>query len=390
MNGHGNQTLPTATVSPARLRLCQPTQRPIYMAGEKISTAWGWCKVTGRFGQRHQDALEVFMWCAEAVREIEDGGVELLVDPARVRRTMSDSGYSLGRLRILIDDLMGVTIELKVTNGLWVLGGLLDHVKESPATKPNPLDRGTRRRLWRVRLGVAFVQLIKNDVPLHYDPAPIARLQSGVSQAVARHVLSHSSQPNGGWKLDGLIEAVCGELESTSLRHRRRELKIDSLALAKIGIIINGERVSRDSRACSTGPIKREKTSKRAAPARCRAAPTRKNIKACSTGPGKRHSFRILQDLSGPEAVAPEGAAASSALSPPVADATTPQGVKSPAGEEFSISSDLDLNLIPRLSTLPPAGRQHPPGGSPRKRRGGWGGESVDQMDLLLEEPSDA
>ena len=370
MNGHGNPRLPTTTVSPARLRLCQPTQRPTYRTGERIDTAWGWCKVTGRFGQRHQDALEAFMWCAEATREIEDGGVELLVDPAKVRRTLSDSGYSHGRLRSFINDLMSVTIELKVRGSLWVLGGLLDHVTDSDAIEPDPLTKGTRH-LWRVRLGMAFVQLLKKDVHLYYDPTPIARLQSGVSQAVARHVLSHASQPNGGWKLDGLIEAVCGELEPTSLRHRRRELRIDSLALAKIGIIINGERVFRDGLACSTGPIKREKSSRRAAPARCRAAPARQNAQTCSTGPILQYSSEYFRaDVSS----APEGAAASSALSPPVADATTPQGVKSPAGEEFS------------TTTPSPAGRQHPRRGSPRKRRGGEGTELINQMDLLFED----
>lgn len=315
MNGHGNPRLPTATVSPARLRLCQPTQRPNYRTGERVDTAWGWCKVAGRFGQRHQDVLEVFMWNAEDSREIEDGGVELLVDPAKVRRTLSDSGYSLGRLKILIDELMGVTIELKVTNGMWAIGGLLDHVVESPATKRDPLTRGTRH-LWRVRLGVAFVQLIKNDVPLHYDPTPITQLQSGVSQAVARHVLSHSSPPNGGWKLDGLIEAVAGALTAASLRNKRREVRLDSSALSGLGIIVDDDRVFLEKKACSTGPIKTEKASTRVAPARCRVAPARQNVKTCSTGPRKRHSFSILQNTSGPMSAAPEGAL-SSAISPP-------------------------------------------------------------------------
>ena len=313
------------------------------------------------------------MWCAEAVREIDDGGVELLVDPARVRRTLSDSGYSLGRLRILIDDLMGVTIELKVTNGMWAVGGLLDHVVKSPATKHDPLTRGTRH-LWRVRLGVAFVQLIKNDVSLHYDPAPITRLQNGVSQAVARHVLSHSSQPNGGWKLDGLIEAVAGALPAASLRNKRREVRLDSSALSGIGIIVDDDRVFLEKKACSTGPIEPEKSSTRVAPARCRVAPARQNAQTCSTGPIKRHSFSILQNTSGPMSAAPEGATAS-VISPPAANATTPQGVKSPAGKGVSTAD-----------TLPPAGCKHPLRGSPRKRRGGEGAELINQM-VLFEEP---
>ena len=73
---------------------------------------------------------------------------------------------------------------------------------------------------------------------------------------------------------------------------------------------------------------------------------------------------------------APDGATASSAISPPVADATTPQGVNSPAGEEVS------------TATTPfPAGQHHPQRGSTRQRRGGEAaseGSCGGQLDLLL------
>ncbi|MBN6740119.1 hypothetical protein JKG47_06155 [Acidithiobacillus sp. MC6.1] len=368
MIGEAHGMFPTTTVSPARLRMCQPTQRPTYRTGEWIVTPWGRCRVTGRFGQRHQDVLEAFAWCAEASRKTDDGGMEILIDPAAVRRSLSESGYSLERLRSLIDDLMSVAIELKVTNGMWALGGLLDHVVESSATKRDPLTNGVRH-LWRVRLGTVFVQLLKKDIPLYHDPAPIARLQSGVSQAVARHVLTHSSQPNGGWTLDGLIAAVCGDLDAISLRHRRRELRIDSRMLAEIGIVIDGDRVFRNTKACSTGPIEPEKPQKRAAPARRRAAPARKNGKTCSTGPALQHSSECFRaDVT----AAPDGAASLSATLPPAPSAPTPQGVESPAGEEFS-------------TTAPsPAGCIHPHRGSPRKRRGGGAeNQNQNQFDLF-------
>ncbi|GJA52577.1 hypothetical protein KAM347_43680 [Aeromonas caviae] len=38
--------------------------------------------------------------------------------------------------------------------------------------------------MWRVRLGMALVMLLERDLSLYYDPAPIARLQYGISQAV--------------------------------------------------------------------------------------------------------------------------------------------------------------------------------------------------------------
>ncbi len=314
MPGKTQGKLPTTTVSPARLRMCQPTQRPTYRQDEDwIVTSWGRCKVTGRFGQRHQDLLDAFLWNSDAVRETDDGGIELLVDPAAVRRTMSDSVYSMEGLKKLIRELREVTLEIE-TKQMSIIGGLIDHVILSPATKRDPrvAKRGIMdveffsplRHLWRVRLGVGLAELLRHDLPLHYDPTPIARLQSGIAQAIARHILSHSCQPNGGWVLDNLIRSVCGELDSTMIRHRRRELRNDAAGLEAIGIFIEGERiVRRDSKPCSTRPIKAEKTTKRTADARCRAAPARKKDKTCSTRP-------ILQDPSGSfrtDATAPEG-----------------------------------------------------------------------------------
>ena len=360
MSKIGSQRLPTTTVSPARLRLCQPTQRPTYRRDEEwIVTSWGRCKVTGRFGQRHQDLLDAFLWNSEKTRQGEDGGLELLVDPARVRKTMSADGrHSLSGIQKLIKELREVTLEID-TPKLSITGGLVDHVVKSPITRADPLH-DCERHLWRVRIGLALAELLRYDLPLHYDPTPIAQLQNGVSQAVARHVLTHTHQPNGGWGMDNLIQSVCGELGSTMIRHRRRELRIDSRTLSEIGIIIDGERVFRVGQvdqACSIRPIKREKSSKRAAPARCRAAPARQNVETCSTRPILQYSSEYFRAY---VSAAPEGAAASSAITPPGANAPTPQGVNSPAGEE----------VLTATKDHSPAGRKHPRRGSPQKRRG--------------------
>ncbi|SCN47138.1 hypothetical protein BAZMOX_385711_1 [methanotrophic endosymbiont of Bathymodiolus azoricus (Menez Gwen)] len=41
------------------------------------------------------------------------------------------------------------------------------------------------------------MELIREDLSLHYDPLPIARIDTGVGQAVARHILTHKHEPNG-------------------------------------------------------------------------------------------------------------------------------------------------------------------------------------------------
>ena len=76
-----------------------------------------------------------------------------------------------------------------------------------------------------------------------HGPADIAALQHGVSQAVARHVLSHKTKPCGGWKLDELIRTISGDLSDQRRKDRRRELRADADALAQIGILIEAERV---------------------------------------------------------------------------------------------------------------------------------------------------
>ena len=372
MKDGNSAKLPTTTVSPARLRMCQPTQRPTYRTGEWIETAWGRCRVTGRFGQRHQDLLDAFLWNAEENRQVEDGGLEVLVDPARVRKTMSvDGRHSLSGIQKLIRELREVTLEIE-TPKLSIMGSLVDHMVKSPMMRADPLHGG-ERHLWRVRIGLALAELLRHDLPLHYDPTPLIQLQTGVTQAVARHILSHASQPSGGWKIDGLIQAVCGELASTMIRHRRREMRIDGHALLNLGIVIDGDRVFTDGRACSTRPMKTEKASKRAAAARHRAAPARENTKTCSSRPA-------LQDPSGSfraDASAPEGPMHPATPPPPSA---TPKGVKCPAGRRLSTTA---AQASSKDQDPFPAGYPHPRRGSQRKLRGCEG--DLGQLNLFDE-----
>lgn len=67
-----------------------------------------------------------------------------------------------------------------------------------------------------------------------------------ISQAVARHVLSHRTQPVGGWHIDTLIAAVTAgavQAGSTAIRDRRREVLRDAPALLESGLLIDGSRV---------------------------------------------------------------------------------------------------------------------------------------------------
>jgi hypothetical protein len=166
----------------------------------------------------------------------------LLVDPARVRRVLGQH-YSYSTLWRLLDEIMQAVVQIDAP-GVRGLGHLIDSVTESKKRARDPLTGG-ERTLWVVRLGLAAQALDQHDLPLHYDPATVARLQHGISQAVARHVLTHKTEPRGGWTLDGLIAAVAGEIGEQAMAKARHRVRADAAGLAEIGIEIDGDRVRR-------------------------------------------------------------------------------------------------------------------------------------------------
>lgn len=246
----GNKYAPTSTVLLARVMIFQPSQRPQESKREWMYTSHGRCRVTGRLGQRHADIMESILYVAEDRRKISDGGIELLVDPAKLRRTLSANQYSHDHIKKLLGELRAATIEIVTpdmeSRGDSIIGGLVDHIIPSPKTRYDPLTK-SERHLWKVRLGVVMVKLIENDLLLYYSPTPIARLQYGISQALVRHVLTHTNIPRRGWNMDTLISAVGGEgLSSTMLRNYRWRVKDDAAGLLENGIKIEeGNKVKR-------------------------------------------------------------------------------------------------------------------------------------------------
>ena len=245
--------MPTSTVLQSRLMIYQPSQRPKRIDGEWMETSFGRVRVSGRLGQRHADLVECMMFCSEDSRHIDDGGFQLIVDPAKLRKAMSDGQYSHQRIEALLLDLKTAAIEIVTPEmeekGGFIMGGLIDHVVPSKITRHDPLTKKDRC-LWKVRLGVAMVKLVERDLALYYEPQPIARLKHGVSQAIARHVLSHKTQPKGGWHLDTLIRAVCGkDAKSSSMRNARLRFKEDLPRLKEVHISLDeNHKVSRDDK----------------------------------------------------------------------------------------------------------------------------------------------
>lgn len=243
--GEDSANLPTSTASQSRVVLFQPTQIPSLRTGAWQETSFGRVKVTGRLGQRHADVMEAILHCAEKKKTTE-GFIDVLVDPAKLRKTLSDRGYSKEQLWKLLGELRSANVEIETEQtkraGIPCVGGLIDHFLPSPMTRFDPLTK-KERHLLRVRLGMAMVILLEHDLHLSYDPAPIARLKYGISQAVTRHALTHQAVPNGGWRLETLILAVAGELEGDQMRKARQRIKLDAPGMLEAGVRVEDGRV---------------------------------------------------------------------------------------------------------------------------------------------------
>ncbi len=244
--------LPTSTVYQARLRIFQPTRRPRQI-DTVIVTSWGRVRIVGRLGQQHADVFESICYTAlEAIRTT-DGRLKLLVDPSRVKRVaQQSSGATFLGIR---DDLVAALIEIAEPAHLSCVGHLIDHIEcaqradGSYITAKNPLGGRRRgwgrmgrhaaeRHLWCVEVGKAALKLFTADLLLHHNPAPIAALRHGISQAVARHYLSHRAGSCESWGIDTLIRAVAGDIAGQDLWDRRRELTADAGRLSAMGVTL--------------------------------------------------------------------------------------------------------------------------------------------------------
>jgi hypothetical protein len=242
--------IPVTTAHQARLQLAQPTRRP-QMKIREVQTAYGIATVEGKIGQCHLDFLEAISRHYIDRKDIKDdqgrtAQVVLLFDPHVIRKALGGnlSRYPMTRLTTLSDDLRLTSIKFSWEDkkGKYsVTGGIVDLVEKAEALVSS--RNGQSRHLWKIYFNKAFVNLIRFDINLCYDPIPIIRLKQGVSQAVVRWLNTHCCQPNGGWRVDAVLKAVCGDMENDDLRNRRRELKMDEKGVKATGYLIENGRI---------------------------------------------------------------------------------------------------------------------------------------------------
>lgn len=239
-----NKRLPVTTVHQSRLQLFQPTRRPKDIK-KSIVTPWGTLEVKGKLGQLHACFIESLFYHAEDRRFLEDGRIQLLIDPYAIRLAMNGDGgeYSYSGMWVIAEDVMQAILNMYIKkSGTRICGHILESIEESSATKENPLN-SKERNMWRVTVAKEFSLLMLNDLALDYEPKAISKLNYGVSQAIVRFIKTHKDQPNGGWTIDYLIEAVGAGGTSATMKNRRREIKNDSEALKTLGLTIDDNHI---------------------------------------------------------------------------------------------------------------------------------------------------
>ncbi len=234
------ERLPTSTATPIRLCAYQPTRRPI-QAIRNIEIVYGTLTIDGRLGQAHADLMDCVMFLCDKHR-IHNDRLEVIVDPYRIRKALGTANqYSADQLAKLQRDLLQTILTIE-TPRLKISGHIIDQFIQSKQLKADRRSWSSGQRHLQVWVfSQQWTLLMKQDISRYYNPIPLCRIDSGSVAAIARHILTHQYQPNGGWRLDGLIDATGITRQLSKVRN---ELDENAGALNELGIQFRDDRLS--------------------------------------------------------------------------------------------------------------------------------------------------
>jgi hypothetical protein len=220
------------------LQIYEPTKIPKGLP-RQIDNTFGFATIDGRLGQGHAALVEAICFCAESFTRMPDDKVEVLVDLYKIRISMGSGKYhSFEGLFTRAKELMKALIELKINlSGEHIIFHIIEKMEKSiKEVRYDPLNPSLKRNLWVVTFSKEYIHLLKNDLELYYDPRPIAKLSSGITQAIARYLLTHRRQPNGGWILDHLFTSVgASTSKNEQIRKYRDRIRKDAKKLLFVG-----------------------------------------------------------------------------------------------------------------------------------------------------------
>lgn len=250
MQNQSSDHLVKTPTNACRIPIFAPTRRPMSVKSFMVSTSWGSATITGRLGQQHRDLLDAARMVAEREEETDDGRIHLLVDPAKLRSAIGGESINTNLIKSWLIDLMQAIVEVKINNpDIVVTGGLISEVVdatvEPPKTRAGAFREG--RRYLRISFGTGWSKLISSDYSTHYPIRQVVSLKHGFSQAVARFCWSHH---NVNESISSLAEKLAA---SGRIRDLRRNIHDDVDGLAKIGIDVDGDKITRKS--ASKAPV---------------------------------------------------------------------------------------------------------------------------------------
>ena len=238
----------------SRVPVFAPTRRPRAVAKFRVETPWGRVTITGRLGQRHRDVLDAIPLATEWEGRTPDGALHRLIDPHKLRKAIApprgrDRRVSRQRLDEWLRDMRAAEVAIETKSG-GVYEGIFHRVvtrrEEAAASQFRELHgRGFaigERHLWGVTYSPSWVRLMDEDLILRYDLGAIVALEHGVSQAVARLLLTHDPgrfQPTG---LDTVLTQVGVPEKGQARRDARRWVLDDAARLRGLGIIVHNDR----------------------------------------------------------------------------------------------------------------------------------------------------
>jgi hypothetical protein len=247
-----------ATVTQNRTPMFEPSNKPKSATRTYEGKYGKYNKLTieGRLGQTHKTLLETILWKKELYdyiyaeqisgdKIIKIKYLKVLYDREKIRKYLSQSKkYSWQGYEELLKDMMGTIITLE-KEGERVRSPLVIDLYDSPTTKPTHSKSPIipkETSLTTIVFGSVITTLIDTELKFIYDPKPIAQLNSGISQAIARFLKTHKSHPRAGYNLRQLVKHLGCPTEGTGWRNIKRAIKQDIEQLEAIGIAISLEK----------------------------------------------------------------------------------------------------------------------------------------------------
>ncbi len=226
-----------------------------------VETKWGQARVTGNIDQRHLDLLDaIFLW-NQGHRLTSEGDLIIRVDSGDLLTQLGRSRWNIRQLNWCIDDLAETRIDLwdKQVQQLTSTHVFLRYniptdaverpvrlgSRQSPPPPPASKaqeDWGTKNgRTVREKLKAGTIEImvsrewlrIRKEFPTWY-PSRVWHLQYGVSQAVARFMLSHD--PGADYLLRTALTYL-----GVPTKHQARateQIQSDAEAMAAIGVTL--------------------------------------------------------------------------------------------------------------------------------------------------------